>query len=94
MAAASKPSAFVIGATGEVGKALVTDLLSVQPCPFNKVVVLSRRPLSNVVPEIKTLPNYSKLVEKEVKNFDDLATEAKDEIHGLDVAFCCLGTTR
>ncbi|GFS26236.1 oxidoreductase HTATIP2 [Elysia marginata] len=76
-------SAFVVGYTGEVGKALVKDLNKLKI--FKRVVLLGRREVTlDVGPEI----------EQKVVNFDKLEEEHADLFTGLDVGFCCLGTTR
>lgn len=76
-------SAFVVGYTGEIGKALVKDLNKLKI--FKKVVLLGRREVPlEVGPEM----------EQKVVNFDKLEEDHADLFNGLDVGFCCLGTTR
>ncbi|CCD66506.1 Protein HTATIP2 [Caenorhabditis elegans] len=75
-------SAFVVGATGAVGSELVK--LLAESTKFSKVVVLARRPVDGATGD--------KLIQKTV-DFDKLEENAED-IQGVDVAFCALGTTR
>ncbi|RUS83563.1 hypothetical protein EGW08_008669 [Elysia chlorotica] len=74
-------SAFIVGYTGEVGKALVHDLNQLKI--FKRVVLIGRRRIHlHVGPEF----------EQKVINFDHLDNH-RDLFSGLDVGFCCLGTT-
>lgn len=75
-------SAFVLGFTGEVGRALIDELNKLKL--FKRVVLIGRReiPLS-VGPEF----------EQKIVNFENL-DDHKDVFKDLDVGFCCLGTTR
>jgi len=75
----------VLGASGETGKEVVRNLVESQE--YREVIVVGRREL--------TFPNdekYKKIVQK-IVNFDDLSAH-KEVFEGIDVAFCCLGTTR
>jgi len=76
-------AAFVVGYTGELGSELTRQLLESKI--FDRVVLIGRRKV-----------NYSdelhKLAEQKVVDFDKL-DESKDAFEGLDVGFCCLGTT-
>ncbi|CAG5127244.1 unnamed protein product, partial [Candidula unifasciata] len=75
-------SAFVIGYTGAVGKALVQELNKAKV--FKKVVLIGRRNVSlDVGPEF----------EQKVMDFEKL-DEHKDVFKDLDTGFCCLGTYR
>ncbi|XP_012938592.1 oxidoreductase HTATIP2 isoform X2 [Aplysia californica] len=75
-------TAFVLGYSGEVGKALVEELNQLKV--FKRVVLIGRRqvPLS-VGPEF----------EQRVVDFENL-DDHKDAFKDLDMGFCCLGTTR
>ncbi|KAK3760199.1 hypothetical protein RRG08_010240 [Elysia crispata] len=74
-------SAFIVGYTGEVGKALVYELNQMKI--FKKVVLIGRRKIPlDVGPEFK----------QQVINFDHL-DDHRELFTGLDVGFCCLGTT-
>jgi oxidoreductase len=80
-------SCFVVGATGEVGKALVKQLLC--SSAFERVVVLVRRPLNY------TGPNKDILEEAIVEDFDGLETDGNAEkVRNCQFGFCALGTTR
>ncbi|GFN87774.1 hypothetical protein PoB_001428000 [Plakobranchus ocellatus] len=79
---AENHSAFVVGYTGEVGKALVKDLNNLKI--FKKVVLIGRREVPLDV---------GSEFEQKIVNFDNL-DEYKDVFTNLDVGFCCLGTTR
>ncbi|RUS75802.1 hypothetical protein EGW08_016429 [Elysia chlorotica] len=79
---AENHSAFVVGYTGEIGKALVRDLSKLQI--FKRVVLMGRRQV-----ELDVGPG----IEQKIVNFDKLDEHA-DLFTGLDVGFCCLGTTR
>lgn len=71
--------AFVAGATGLVGKELVSKLL--EDSNYSEVRVLSRRPLG-----------FSHIKLKVIQTDFDRLLEHADEIQG-DHLFCCLGTT-
>ena len=83
--AQSKLSAFVLGATGEVGKELVNFLASNEN--FTRVVLIGRRKI-----ELNG-EKYCK-VDQKVVDFDKLADTAGDAFKGFDVGYCCLGTTK
>ena len=77
--------ALVLGASGETGKEVVRNL--VESPEYREVIVVARREL--------TFPNdekYKKIIQK-IVNFDNLSAH-KEVFEGIDVAFCCLGTTR
>ncbi|GFS19985.1 oxidoreductase HTATIP2 [Elysia marginata] len=75
-------SAFIVGYTGEIGKALVHDLNELKI--FKKVVLIGRRQvILDVGPEF----------EQKVINFDRL-DEHRELFRNLDVGFCCLSTTQ
>lgn len=82
-----KMSAFVVGYTGEVGKELVKELAKRNI--FQKVLLLGRR---KVEYSDETISNNS-AIEQVVVNFDELE-KSKDAFQGMDVGFCCLGTTK
>ncbi|XP_059150878.1 oxidoreductase HTATIP2-like isoform X2 [Physella acuta] len=75
-------SAFVLGYTGEVGRALVEELNRLKV--FKRVVLIGRRQIPlDLGPEFE-----QKVVDFE--NIDDY----KGVFRGIDTGFCCLGTTR
>ncbi|KAM9461553.1 oxidoreductase HTATIP2 [Clarias gariepinus] len=78
-------SCFILGASGETGKALLKEI--VERKVFTKVTLIGRRQLSF---EDKT---YENVVVQEVVDFEKLDEHAQ-AFQGHDVGFCCLGTTR
>jgi len=87
----SKLSAFLLGATGEVGKELVKELAA--NGQISKVTLIGRK---NV--ELPKAPEYEKF-EQKIIDFEQLAnnenTQQLEEIFkGHDTGFCSLGTTR
>ncbi|BFZ04206.1 hypothetical protein BsWGS_07245 [Bradybaena similaris] len=75
-------SAFVIGYTGAVGKALVQELNKAKI--FKRVVLIGRRNVSlDVGPEF----------EQKIVDFEKL-DDHKDIFKDVDTGFCCLGTYR
>lgn len=81
---AADKSCFILGATGEAGKALVKELVRLRP--FHKVVLIGRRRVDYENTELKQL-------EQRVVDFDHL-DKHKADFHGFDVGYCCLGATR
>ncbi|XP_072045737.1 oxidoreductase HTATIP2-like [Amphiura filiformis] len=79
-------TAFVVGYTGETGKALVKTLANTKV--FSKVTLIGRR---QVEYEEDMLKDFN--VEQKVVDFDKL-DESADVFQGHDVGFCCMGTTR
>ncbi|XP_064599592.1 oxidoreductase HTATIP2-like isoform X2 [Liolophura sinensis] len=77
-------NAFVVGYTGEVGKALVKHLAQVKP--FQKVYLLGRREVTLDVED----PSY---FEQKSVDFEKLE-ESSDLFKGIGVGFCALGTTK
>jgi len=77
--------ALVLGASGETGKQVLEQL--VNDSVFTRIVSVGRREL-----DLATDPLYKK-VEQKVVDFDNLE-KYRAEFDGIDVAFCCLGTTR
>ncbi|XP_060733250.1 oxidoreductase HTATIP2 isoform X1 [Tachysurus vachellii] len=77
-------SCFILGASGETGKALLKEI--VQCNIFTKITLIGRRKLSF---EDKT---YDKVVQ-EVVDFEKL-DEYAQAFQGHDVGYCCLGTTK
>lgn len=72
-------SALLIGATGLVGGFVLQQIL--QDDYYDKVIVLTRKPLNNQHPKLKeVVVDFNKL--------DDYAAEIK-----ADIIFSCLGTT-
>lgn len=84
----AKLSALVVGATGEVGKAIVKEL--VKRSQFEKVTLLVRRHLD--LPSPDTDENYRK-VDQKVIDFENLS-ESADAFKGYQIGFSALGTTR
>jgi oxidoreductase len=74
-------NAFVLGATGIVGKKLVTSLLA-NPA-YSAVTLFSRR----ILPEFTSEP---KVTQQLIPDFLTFSHDLKN----FDVAFCCMGTTR
>jgi hypothetical protein len=86
--------AFLVGATGAVGKCLLLELLHSQNC--ERVVTLTRRPI-----ELENKENFAQklkqiVVDDEDKfmNTDYIASLVTPEIENFDVAFSSFGTTR
>uniref|UniRef100_A0A8D0H7R2 Protein HTATIP2 n=1 Tax=Sphenodon punctatus TaxID=8508 RepID=A0A8D0H7R2_SPHPU len=77
-------SCFILGASGETGKALLKEILNQQI--FSKVTIIGRRRLTFEEDEYKS-------VVQEVVDFDNL-DEYSSAFQCHDVGFCCLGTTR
>jgi len=84
----TKLNALVVGATGEVGKAIVKDL--VQRAQFEKITLIVRRQLD--LPSPDTDENYRKIDQKLV-DFEKLS-ESADAFKGHQIGFSALGTTR
>ena len=88
IAMGSPQSCFIIGATGQVGRCLLDEIM--QCGAFNKVISISRQSVSY------TGPNLSLMHELIVPDFDDLEDVLlhtgilQDCLYG----FCALGTTR
>ena len=78
--------AFILGATGQVGKELLHRLLSNDS--FSKVTVIGRRKLTEEFPS-----ELTKKLEQRIVDFERL-DEFASAFEGFDVGFCCLGTTR
>ncbi|KAL4224606.1 Oxidoreductase htatip2 [Mactra antiquata] len=77
---------FILGYTGETGKALVKQLA--QDGHFTKIVLIGRREV-----DLDAGIQETNKFEQKVINFDNIA-EFKDSVSECDVGFCCLGTTR
>ncbi|XP_023121843.1 oxidoreductase HTATIP2 [Amphiprion ocellaris] len=77
-------SCFILGASGETGKALLQQLL--ERNIFSKITLIGRRQLTF---EDKAYEN----VVQEVVDFEKLDDYAA-AFQGHDVGYCCLGTTR
>ena len=75
-------SAFVVGYTGETGKALVKELIARKR--FQKLVLFGRR---------KPETEFPSFVECKVIDFDKL-DDLKQEFAGFEQGFNCLGSTR
>jgi oxidoreductase len=79
----------VFGATGAVGNACISLLLSKDPKDVSRVIAVGRRQIEEV-----NDPRLSQII---VQSLDgvDLDANVKNGIQGkVDVALCCLGTTR
>ena len=77
-------TAFVLGATGEVGREVVNALAAHEA--FIKIVIIGRRKLELNGEKFKKFDNS-------VVDFEKLE-EYADKFQGFDAGFCCLGTTR
>ena len=77
--------ALVLGASGETGKEVVKNLVGNKD--FREIIVVGRREL--------TFPDDEKFkkITQKIVNFDNLSAH-KEVFTGIDIAFCCLGTTR
>ena len=80
----TKKKAIIIGATGATGKQLLKQLLDSNH--WDGITVITRRPVSDG-------QGHGKLHEVIIDSFTDLLS-TKDEWHGHDVFFNCIGTTR
>jgi len=78
-------SALVLGGTGETGKALIRELLLAEA--FDKVVVITRKPVAY------DGPNNDKLVNYIISDFEKLDEHAEAFL-GHTHVFSCFGTTR
>lgn len=74
-------TALVMGGTGEVGKALLQELL--KNAAFSKIIHVGRRKLDIEHEKIHT----------EIVDFEKL-DEYEEAFKGAQIAYCCLGTTR
>jgi len=86
MASPGNLTAFVVGGTGEVGKAIIKALA--ESPQFTKVTLIGRRQVPLPTPEEDK--SYDKFDEK-IVDFEALQAEA---FQGYDVGFCALGTTK
>lgn len=84
----TKLNAIVIGATGEVGKAIIKEL--VKRSQFEKVTLIVRRQIE--LPSPETDENYRKIDQKLV-DFEKLS-ESAEAFNGHHIGFSALGTTR
>lgn len=84
----TKLNAIVIGASGEVGKAIVKEL--VKRSQFEKVTLIVRRELE--LPSPDTDANYRK-IEQKLVDYEKLS-ESADAFKGHQIGFSALGTTR
>ena len=82
-------NAFVVGSTGEVGKALIKELAK-SPA-YSNVTLIARKPID--LPKDDEVSTYSKFRSKLV-DFDKLSQNHAEDFKGYDVGFCALGTTR
>lgn len=76
--------AFIVGYTGETGKALVKEISKTKL--FRKVVLIGRR-------EVKLDADVGPEIEQKIVDFDCIS-DYKESFKDLDTGFCCLGTTR
>ncbi|CAG7817605.1 unnamed protein product [Allacma fusca] len=84
-----KMKAFVVGATGGVGKILVNELAKKKE--FEKVTLITRRKLE--LPQGVEGADFNK-IEQKIVDFDKLEANHAADFEGYDVGFCALGTTR
>lgn len=84
----SKLNAVVIGASGEVGKAIVKELIN--RSQFEKITLIVRRKMDLPSPEVDE--NYRK-IEQKVVDYEKLS-ESADAFKGHEIGFSALGTTR
>lgn len=77
--------ALVLGATGETGKRVLEQLRINDN--VNKIIMVTRRQI-----DLNEGPGKEKIQQK-VVDFDQL-DDFRDVFENIDVAFCCLGTTR
>lgn len=84
MSARSAKSVFVLGYTGETGKAMVKELS--RGNYFSRVVLIGRRKVD--LPE-----DVNTNFEQKVVDFEKL-TDYAEAFQGCEIGFCCLGTTR
>ncbi len=84
----TKLSAIVIGASGEVGKAIVKEL--VKRSQFDKITLIVRREMD--LPSAETDENYRK-IEQKLVDYEKLS-ESADVFKGHQIGFSALGTTR
>lgn len=82
----TKLSAVVIGASGEIGKAIVKEL--VKRSQFDKITLIVRREMD--LPSPETDENYRK-IEQKLVDYEKLSA---DVFKGHQVGFSALGTTR
>lgn len=80
----SELKAFVLGATGETGKELITALVSNKA--FTEIAIIGRRK-----DDLKE--NEFKIVKQEIVDFEKLEVYAA-VFEGFDIGYCCLGTTK
>ena len=79
----------VFGATGAVGNACLSELLSKDPKDVSQVFAVGRRRIEEVDD-----PRLSQIIVQSLEGVDE-AAEVKTALQGkVDVALCCLGTTR
>ncbi|XP_055343360.1 oxidoreductase HTATIP2-like [Paramacrobiotus metropolitanus] len=78
-------SCFIVGASGESGKALLKEVVRLKP--FARIVLISRRKLEYEDEELKKL-------EQRVIDFDKIDELHQNDFQGFDVGYSCLGTTR
>jgi len=79
-------TAFIVGYTGEIGKQLTKELL--QQKVFGRLILVGRRKV-----DFGDDPLYRKNVEQIQIDFDAVEKH-KTAFSGVNVGFCCLGTTR
>lgn len=79
----TKPSAFIVGYTGEVGKQLAS--LAHSSADFSRLLLIGRRKVDDW--------EGKENVQQKVANFDEIETNT-EVFRGADIGYCCLGTTR
>jgi len=81
----SLKSALVLGATGETGREVLNKLVATPA--IGRIVTIGRR-----IIDLPQEEPFSR-VEQKIVNYDNLDDHAGD-FAGVDMAYCCLGTTR
>jgi len=87
----SPKTAFVIGASGSIGKWVVFELM--QNPNISKVITFGRKFLLNQFPLLTEEQLNSGKLEQKLINFEDLE-KSRNDFNNIDLGFCCLGTTR
>lgn len=75
---------FIVGFTGETGKELVNAC--VKSHKFNKIVLIGRR-------TVELDPEVASKCQQAVVDFENIES-SREIFQGLNVGYCCLGTTR
>jgi oxidoreductase len=89
-------SFLVFGATGATGKAVLQDLVSGTRDICN-VVVVGRRPLDDdIKSNILDVTKVKEVIVDSLDSLNDTTTkqQIQEQVGPVDIAYCCLGTTR